>query len=660
MPQPIMVSRQSGRDFRRDIQGLRAIAVLAILVFHLSDSWLPGGFAGVDIFFVISGYLISRQIIQAESFSFRTFYLRRFRRLFAALLATVLVSLLVGWKILTPADYVSLGWSALYSLLATANIHFYLSQNYFDSDVFLKPLLHIWSLSVEEQFYLFWPAAIVALKWLRLPLVPAIVAVGVMSLAASYWVTGIAPSFAFYMMPFRVFEFSLGAAVVLLGDIRCSAWLRQACGAGGLVLITISLLVFDGRTPWPGLAALVPTLGTAALIFAGPASFANRLLDNAIFQFVGRRSYSIYLVHWPLIVFYRYWMLLPVTPAELVSLFAGSIVLGAVLFSAVEKPFRYGFSQTAKLRSWRAAGTAATGLAAVCALAGSVGLAVAVVVADGFPARVKSVQKPGELTFAGDLCDHRLSRCGFGDLSANRIVYLVGDSHALNLLFGLDELFKEHGFKGIAFFDHGCLFLRNTRRFISGVPDQQCAKNVAQAYRQLEADKFPVILVGNYGGYARDIGESDGPLFEGVGNDYVNWLEERLSKSLRQIRAGERTTILLNSSYNAGINIATCLARPGGDLKSCQPAPLAKVRKETEAIDLMVERVSAQIPGLMIIDPKSVFCSNDQCEIMAGNQLYFRDATHLTNAGSRFLISRIQDRLLAALNGSPAHAPSTD
>jgi hypothetical protein len=276
-----------------------------------------------------------------------------------------------------------------------------------------------------------------------------------------------------------------------------------------------------------------------------------------------------------------------------------------------------------------------------------------VAVAKGVPSRLKIVQQPGELSFAGDICDSRRSWCSFGDLASSRIVYLMGDSHALNLLSGLDELFKRHQIKGIALFDHGCLFLYGTRAYFKGVPDKGCERNVSAAYRQIASDRWPVIIAGAYGSYTHGIGPAEGKVYDGVGADYMNWIRQHFAESLRKIHADERVVIVLKQAYDAGIDLPRCLARPQATPAACPPRSLAKSREVNAAVDAMVESLRTEAPNLIILDPKPAFCSDENCTVKLGDELLFRDSVHLTYAGSRYLIGRLEQPLLAALLATP-------
>lgn len=659
--------------FRTDVEGLRALAILPILLFHLDPKWMPGGYAGVDIFFVISGFLISGQILKAEpgQFRFLSFYFRRIRRLFPALAVTVALSMVAAWRLLPPTDFKAFAWSALGSLLGVANIHFYWSVDYFNENTLLHPLLHVWSLSAEEQFYLLWPAILVLLlPFGRSRLRTGIVGLGLLSLIASAIVTRHDPYLAFYMMPFRIFEFAIGAAVGLF-IVILPARQNLLCGAIGAAMLAATFVLFDATTTWPGVNALLPCCGTALLMIAGRSGVWHSLLSLPPLRLLGRISYSVYLVHWPLIVFYRLWIVVPPSPGELAALLALSIAFGALLYLFVERFYRV--SPDPKV-AWLFAGNdfmrrlgssledlvvrrqaQLFGLFLVIPLA-TAGFSATVIARDGFPERMKRgrVQQTGELSFAGDICSSSRDRCSFGDLGSQRIVYLIGDSHALNLIYGLDQLFKKAGFRGIAFYDHGCLFLKGTQRFIRGAADQGCARNVAAAFEAVVRDRNPVIIAGNYTGYVKSIGlaETNGP-YDGTGADYIAWIDRYFRGSLDAIDANNRTVIIFSSTYSTGIDTAKCAMQFGVQDVKCNPASLAQARESTRDIDRMISGLRNHVPALVVVDPKTPFCTDQGCTVRDKDRPFFRDTSHLTNEGSAFLISRLEPDILAALAPKP-------
>ena len=281
------------------------------------------------------------------------------------------------------------------------------------------------------------------------------------------------------------------------------------------------------------------------------------------------------------------------------------------------------------------------------------GFGATVILRDGFPERMKKgrvQQLTSELSFAGDLCNSSSNRCTFGEISSLRIVYLIGDSYALNLVYGLDKVFKDAGIRGIALYDHGCLFLRGTKRFIRGVADPQCEKNVAIAFDQMARDRYPVIFAGNYGGYTKSIGtaHADAP-FDGTGADYFAWISKYFLDSLRAIDANNRPVIILADSYRTHVNIAKCAMQFGWEDAKCAPASLEQARQKAHAADTMLAGLRGDFSRLNIIDPKTAFCTDERCVVRENGLPYFRDTAHLTNEGSAFLAERMKGDILSVI-----------
>ncbi len=325
------------------IDGLRGIAVLSVILFHLDVAFFSGGFVGVDIFFVISGYLITSQIqenLKEGVFSFSTFYIKRARRLMPALLFTLCMTLIAGYVFFPYANFERLSNTTLSSLFSISNFWFWREAGYFDTEVILKPLLHTWSLSVEEQFYLIWPGFLLFLNKGRLaPFV--IVLVGIISLIlAELWLEKDS-SLVFYMTPFRIVEFSVGGIVYWLQNYKCQRlFLKEIMSISGLLLICLPMIIYDSETTFPGITALIPCIGSALLIYSGSDTSTGKILKNKFIVFLGLISYSLYLVHWPVIVFYNYSFCCFEEPVNKFYLTSLSFFIAVLMFYFIEQPFR--------------------------------------------------------------------------------------------------------------------------------------------------------------------------------------------------------------------------------------------------------------------------------------------------------------------------------
>ena len=307
------VARLAGPAYRPDIDGLRALAVLAVVAFHAFPQAVRGGFVGVDVFFVISGYLITRTIVQeadAGPFSFSAFYARRARRIFPALVVALLATLALSALVLPAHEREQVGQHVVAGALFSSNFLLWHEAGYFDAASASKPLLHLWSLGIEEQFYVAWPAILVAVSRVRRFRLHAVVAIASASFVISVLTTGANPTAAFYSPASRAWELMAGAMLGMLPDLvadgsRAQRW-RNASSFAGTVLLLGAIAGFNAAMPFPGWRAMVPTMGTVLIIGAGPgALISRRLFAHRMPVLIGLISYPLYLWHWPLLVLAR-------------------------------------------------------------------------------------------------------------------------------------------------------------------------------------------------------------------------------------------------------------------------------------------------------------------------------------------------------------------
>jgi peptidoglycan/LPS O-acetylase OafA/YrhL len=426
------------------IDGLRAVAVLAILLFHLNVPGAQGGFLGVDIFFVISGFLITGQISRLavkNKFSLLNFYLRRARRLLPALFTTLLVSMTVGLYVLSPHDLVLLAKSVLASEFFYSNLYFWSTAGYFSDISQSNILLHTWSLAIEEQFYLIWPLLLLALikgltsggrSWALLTLLAA-------SVISSIWAAEAAPEAAFYLLPFRFHEFLMGALAYQFSATyqrrlnAIGSWKLPAVGA---LLIVGSFFVIDENTTFPGLMSLPPTIGTALLLLSSPPRLVSRFLTWVPLKHIGLASYSIYLIHWPLIAFTQRAPLAPDGSISRLIIFVSSITLGYVSYRLIEGPFRNSANTIYQPKAFM--------LIMLLSLAGLTIFVAMTLNHDGYPDRFSSVLQMNQ----DDLYKEReryWSQFGRNDDSQLKInddpeyVLIIGNSHAQDLVYALRQ-----------------------------------------------------------------------------------------------------------------------------------------------------------------------------------------------------------------------------
>nr|WP_256504626.1 acyltransferase family protein [Gilvimarinus xylanilyticus] len=414
---------------------MRAIAVLSVILFHLEFVLFSGGFIGVDVFFVISGYLITAHIRTAVTqgyFSFKWFYAKRARRLLPAMLLTLVATLVVAWFVLPASNLERLAKENIFALFSVSNVLFWSESGYFDTASTLKPLLHTWSLSVEEQFYLFWPLLLCFVKKERSVFL-LLVGLGLISLvAAQLWVEQ-HPELVFYMMPFRITEFAFGGVLVwLVGKGTVKALLGEVLTFLGLVAVIVPVFMFDESTLFPGVMAVIPCVGTALVIAYGGQARVAALLRWSPIVYIGLISYSLYLNHWPLIVIYKH-VAHQFAVADKLWLLAASAALAVVMYHFVETPFR----RKTTIISKRFFAPLATGTALAV-----LGASVWTLVQDGFPERHARTQLLESDIEAGkqrrfqlvsaDCRERGWSECKMPSANREQNVLIIGDSHTVD------------------------------------------------------------------------------------------------------------------------------------------------------------------------------------------------------------------------------------
>tara|TARA_Y100000591_G_scaffold175125_1_gene151269 strand:- start:4660 stop:6552 length:1893 start_codon:yes stop_codon:yes gene_type:complete len=330
------------KNKNHEIEFLRAISVLFVVFFHFNLFNLDGGFVGVDIFFVISGYLITSIILQTRNFNLYEFYLKRLRRLLPIILLTVLISIVVGLFILSPIHLKRLMTSSLYSIFGISNFLFFSEAGYFDHEKLFKPLLHTWSLAVEIQFYFIWPIIILLAKNLyKRNIVYILLLIFISSILLSVLYSPRADSF-FYFTGFRIYEFAVGSILFFVLPKTCPkrSFIYFFLG---LSVIFFSAFFFNSNFSFPGVYALVPCSGAALVIYSRYSETKNfgKYLKHNIIQFLGSKSYTIYMLHWPFLIFYSYQKMGSISYLEKILLIILIIIFSNFIYKYFEKPFRY-------------------------------------------------------------------------------------------------------------------------------------------------------------------------------------------------------------------------------------------------------------------------------------------------------------------------------
>ncbi|HEV7856296.1 MAG TPA: acyltransferase family protein, partial [Herminiimonas sp.] len=459
VPTQVTLSHHLHASYRRDIDGLRALAVLSVVIYHAFPQLLRGGFAGVDIFFVISGFLISGIIfknLERGDFSFADFYGRRIRRIFPALTLMMGSCLAFGWFALLPGEFATLGQHVIAGVGFLSNILLWRENGYFNIASDLKPLLHLWSLGIEEQFYLFWPVIALVAYRRKVSLINIAIFLALASFVINVAVIDIKPAATFFLLPSRLWELMAGsilAYVTLYQDDATKRRLKQLLrilpddGAGnmrlanlasgvGLLLLVLTMFAFNSSLAFPGWYALLPVTGAALMIFAGPQAWLNRkFLSNNFMVAIGLISYPLYLWHWPVLAYLR----IADRSLTIVSGLSGlalSLALSWLTYRFCEQPIRFSHGSTKKVLT-----LSLLGLSLAMAAAG-----YAVMHKAGFPGRISSALLAKNAVFAGKPPSPDVCQQGYkfsGDLChSNRLaqspdVILIGDSHAAQTYSGL-------------------------------------------------------------------------------------------------------------------------------------------------------------------------------------------------------------------------------
>lgn len=615
-------------DYRPDIDGLRAIAVLGVLIFHCFPSVLPGGFAGVDVFFVISGYLITNILLkdcQNNQFGLWRFYSRRIRRIFPALLTCLASAWLLGYALLTPSELKELARSIVHSAYFANNFLLVSQAGYFDTHADLKPLLHLWSLAVEEQFYIVWPWLILfafkfaaAGRWL-------IVVLGIFSLGACLVMTSINPIKAFFLPQYRAWELMLGAIVALHGT-RIHALLnnllpRQWFAPLGVVLITFTYIGISGNDPFPGWRAMIPTVGAALIILSQPDSpFSSTVMASKPAVGIGLISYPLYLWHWLVLSFARI-LYDHLTAPILAFLILLSVALAWATYRVVEIPLRQGNWSTKTHRALPALSMT------LLILLG--GLGDYTRSQQGFPNRLpgsdwKDLLWPADyvqdakckqaLNIAGNYCQ-RTREGTFTDA-------LLGDSHA------------NHFFPGLS---HNIAATGGNLLQLQG-PMQQ-GKDPSWGNITYLTD-IPEILTVYISYHQGRMKEADNPF-----NDTMESMIQRMLES------GKRVVFIIDNpefDFDPRLNVQ----RPA--LAEWLTKQKDKTTASTESQNYMMRKRSAythyidglklRFPTLEFLDAFSPLCDGQSCSALDNGNLIFRDHHHLTREGSLLLFKRLQSQ----------------
>ena len=627
-----IASHLSHPKYRPDIDGLRAIAIIAVVWFHAYPSSLRSGFIGVDIFFVISGFLISSIIfsnLERGTFSFGEFYIRRIRRILPALTTVMLSSLIFGWFALTAQEYKQLGEHLAGGAAFISNFLLWSESGYFDTAAETKPMLHLWSLAIEEQFYIFWPL-LMALAWRKhKSFLTIMLMIAVASFAFSIYQIGYDKSAAFYSPLTRIWELMAGGILAYISLHRPALINRYPNQQSfiGFILLVVGLIVINRWHAFPGWWVLLPVLGTVLLISAGPNAWVNRkLISNRPLVWVGLISFPLYLWHWPILSFIK--ILKSQEPSWQLSLIAvlASFLLAWLTFKFIEAPCRFG----------KAKHTISALLLLLLAAIGTAGYLT--YANNGFESR-KSAPSLHEVN-RGDIgnpayhaelkiffpCTEKTllkssmpGGCLHSQQTSATDVAIIGDSHAQHLYLGIANSAKN---------SNVLLFMQD------GLPtlDDKGFHDVLNHVMQTPSIS-KVVLTAFWSWRIK-------------GAEKTTQFERSFRETVAALTAANKSVYVIAADIpNFSFDPSKCkysgrLGLGFGPVNQCSESS-ATFYKEREKYEALIKRSVEPHEKLQLIDLSTFFCDSETCSMARDGELYYRDKNHLNAIGSNYVGQKI-------------------
>jgi peptidoglycan/LPS O-acetylase OafA/YrhL len=647
-----MSSQAASGSFRPDIEGLRALAVSGVIAFHFGMTGLPGGFVGVDIFFVISGYLITRhlqqEIAKSGTVDLWRFYARRARRLLPASLFVILTTLLFGYFILSPSEQQFYSKGSLFASAYMINLWLIRwTVDYFATDASNNPFIHFWSLSVEEQFYLAWPALLLLFARLRPGkggLFVLLAVVAAISFAFCWRMTAISPPWAFYFSPLRAWEFAFGglASMALPQEWATRFRFSPVLGWLGVFLIAAAYLTVSEDIAFPGSIALVPVLGTVMVLLSGAhesSAGPKSLLALRPFQEIGKLSYSLYLWHWPVIVYAG--ILEPeLTIVDRLLCLAVTLVLSLFSYHFIENPVRH--------NGWLAARTSRSlGLAALLTGTGATlaygSAALASYSLDGVQQRIlqgaerKSAAREFDSACVLEREAVQPKACAFGAANPKKTIVLFGDSHADHWSTPFKKIAENNGWRLVTYLKSSCpaadvspwnaVLMRNY---------DECDQWRKLVFREIASLRPDVVILSQYSSsyVQNDINHTTRPM---ALHDWTAGIR----RSIETLESAGSEVVLLRDVPVHKAYLDKCVARALWQERS----PSVCDTPRGEAVEEMIpaaEREVAQAAKADYVDLVDLFCNEAVCPAVIDGKLTFRDRHHIATPYAESLAPRLQ------------------
>ena len=666
-----MEAATSTPTLRRDIEGLRAVAILLVVAFHAGVPGFGGGFIGVDVFFVLSGYLITgllvREYAQRGGIRLADFYARRIRRLLPASCAVLIATIIASRVFYSPLEQVGFASTSTMTALYSSNLWFAKAGiDYLAPSADENPLLHTWSLAVEEQFYVVWPFLILLAMRLqrsrhRVPPAAIIGFAGLISLGLSLWLTRRIQPWAFFGMPTRGWEFAIGG----LGALIPASFLENRTRSTSLLMLIglfgtlVSAVLITRHTPFPGVAALGPTLATAFVLVGGAAltgGAVKAFLSSTPMRWIGQRSYSWYLWHWPVLVIGAAAIGSPSLGVR-IALALASLAAAAITYVAIENPIRYSRGSAQHPR-WT---IAAAAFATIFVTAGAM---------TWHGDAKRAYDDPSQRRFFAaaedgvdlkgchlSITETQAGRCDFGNVSADSTVVLFGDSHALQWFPALQTIASKRGWRLVSLTKSGCpsadvgIFMEHLGRIYT-----ECNEWRRETLQRIVAMRPTMVLIANSSAYFSSLDGSDADMKTSI----IEW-GRGLARTIAAVtNAGARVTVIHDTPW-PGKNIPTCLARAAWRGQSPELVCSFARAGSVDTLGATQERrIARQNPRVSLVDLSDAVCATPICRPTRDSTVLYADRDHLTAHFIRDLTATLADRLemteAVDASGSP-HPP---
>lgn len=658
------VQRNKELRFRPDIEGLRALAVCLVVAFHLGIDralarydfhLLQGGFIGVDVFFVISGFLIGSVLLSELSstgtISLRSFYAKRARRLLPLAAATVLLTLVMVMVFTPSVDWEEAGWDSIASSLFLSNMRFALrAGSYLGGELDRSPFLHFWSLNIEEQFYLLLPGCFLLMKWAgtrwrifeRHGLVILTLVITVGSFFASVRDVATGSPWAYFGLHSRAWELGVGVLLAQFSHrwMGLPARLANVLGWIGLVLIVGSFVFLSRAVPFPGFTALPAVLGTAAVLVAGGSPAVGRvtsLLSLRPVMFVGRLSYAWYLTHWPFVVLAgpATWALDRPSASIIVAAGALSFFAAMAMHYFIEAKTRH---SATLVKGWRPVGLILLCTVPLVALAFGMTRSENLDQTASTPKGARADRVRVSDGCAQDFHGDDLTPCFFGSPSGAREMVVIGDSHAAHLVPALDIVARRKGWRGVLFTKASCPPV-DVRRTLRAYRREytECARWRTKIMAELRDNPVAVVVLGRFGGYTDELIDSRG---QPVSAERVSaeW-EAATSRTLDALAPLGARVILVRDIPQAGFDVPRCIDQKG----SCSFSRTKQAYLDQPLTDGELAAAAGR-SWVTVVDPTEMVCPKEQCDTRSeSGTIKYRDANHLTASFARELSSSIEE-----------------